>query len=150
MKTWIEPEGVLWGEISQKKTNTVWPHFYVECEQTKKNQSYSWGQRTCWWWPEAGGMGWKKWVKVMTRYRLPVCTPESNIMLYVDCVAIKQPPPPRSHFAAVRRWPSRLTPLRRSFLVSRVEVLGRRGWESIKIKLLQGILSINKAQSSQS
>ena len=34
--TWMELEGIMLSEISQRKTNTVWHHLYVESRKYNK------------------------------------------------------------------------------------------------------------------
>ena len=34
--TWINLKGITFGEISQRKTNTIMSHIYVESKQKKK------------------------------------------------------------------------------------------------------------------
>ena len=34
--TWMDLEGIMLSEISQKKTNTVWHHLYVESKKYNK------------------------------------------------------------------------------------------------------------------
>ena len=34
--TWMELAGIMLNEISQKKTNTIWYHLYVECKKHNK------------------------------------------------------------------------------------------------------------------
>ena len=56
--TWMEWEGIMLSEIRQKKTNTVWYHFYVESKKhnklvtrTKKKQIHRYREQTsgCQW-----------------------------------------------------------------------------------------------------
>ena len=47
----------------------------MESKKTRK-QNPSWEiQRRGWWWPQAGGGGRTKWVKGVTKYRLPIIKP---------------------------------------------------------------------------
>ena len=35
--TWVDIEGITLSEISQRKTNPAWSHFYVKSKKTKTN-----------------------------------------------------------------------------------------------------------------
>ena len=37
--TWVDLEGIMLKEKSQRKTNIVWSHSYVKCEKNKKAQT---------------------------------------------------------------------------------------------------------------
>ena len=61
--TWMDLEGIMLSEISQRKTNTVWYHLYVESKKynrlvnmTKKKQTHRCREQTCGYqWGEGGG-----------------------------------------------------------------------------------------------
>ena len=53
VKTWVELEGIMLGEMSQRKTNSVWFHLFVESKKqnkwtnrTEKKQSYRYREQT--------------------------------------------------------------------------------------------------------
>ena len=54
--TWMDLEGMMLSEISQRRTITAWYHLYVKSKRKKPN---SWKQRVEKWLPGAGkaGMG---------------------------------------------------------------------------------------------
>ena len=57
VKTWMDLQGIMLSEVSQRNTNNIWFHSYVECK--KKNQQTKQTkleiQRTNWQLPEGGG-----------------------------------------------------------------------------------------------
>ena len=50
--TWMDLEGIMLSEISERKTSNVWFHIHVESkkemnrEQTKQNQTHRWTEKT--------------------------------------------------------------------------------------------------------
>ena len=51
--TWMDLEGIMLSEISQRKTNTIWYHLYVESKEynklvnmTKKKLTHRYGEQT--------------------------------------------------------------------------------------------------------
>ena len=55
----MDLEGIMLSEITQRKTNTVWSHLYVESEKNKKQKTPNQTQkkRSDLWLPEAEGGG---------------------------------------------------------------------------------------------
>ena len=39
--TWMEHEGIMLSEISQRKTNTIWFHSYVESKKQKQTTKHN-------------------------------------------------------------------------------------------------------------
>ena len=61
---WVDLEGIMLNEISQRKTNIVWSHLYVECKNTKKLRQNVESILVV-----ARGGGWAEWVKGIQRYQ---------------------------------------------------------------------------------
>ena len=68
---WMDLEDLMLSEVSQRKTNTIWYHLYVESKgqykQTNKTETDSSMQRTECWSPEGEGLG--DWVWKVKRER---------------------------------------------------------------------------------
>jgi len=63
--TWINLEGIRLSEISHRMINTISSYLYVESEKNRhKNRTD--------WWVSGVGLGWKKWMKEVKGYKLPV------------------------------------------------------------------------------
>lgn len=37
--TWVDLEGIMLRDISQRKTNTIWPYLYVDSKKEKKTKT---------------------------------------------------------------------------------------------------------------
>ena len=73
---WVDLEGVMLSEISQRKTNTIWFHLNVESKiqnkQTRQKQTHRYRERTD---GHQTGENWRRWVKKvkgLKMYKLPV------------------------------------------------------------------------------
>ena len=40
--TWMDLEIIIWSEVSQRKTNIIWYHLYVESKAKKEKKRYKW------------------------------------------------------------------------------------------------------------
>ena len=71
--TWMDLEGIMLSEISQRKTNTIWLHLYEESKQqtniAKQKQTHRYREKTSGCqrgqWP---GEEWNKWRRLKGTY----------------------------------------------------------------------------------
>ena len=63
VKIWMDLEGSILSEISQRKTNPAWSHLYVESTIKNKNKKQTHRKRLDWWLSEVRGekreIGWR-------------------------------------------------------------------------------------------